>query len=380
MPRFARHITKNPGLFATGCDDPADPAGRGGVHGNSKTVVVTCPMTGKTAACDRRRPASGGRTWPPWPPLSAVAAPYAAIVGLGALLWWLSADHPSLLPFWAPWDFSPPEYLLTALALFWFLRGLRLSAPAVRPPLWRRAAFLVGLGLVYAVLQTRFEYWSQHMFFLDSIQHVEMHHIGPFLIALGGAGAMLKRGMPRRLARAIETPTIGALVRVLQQPVLAVFLFSGLFYAFWFIPAVHFRAMLDPRLYALMNWSMALNGILFWCLVLDPRPKPPARLGYGMRMAVACAVMFPQVALGAAITFAPHDLYPFYALCGRLWPSIGARLDQHLGGIVIWDQATMSAVAVVFVLNAMRRHDEARPEETAEAEALAALASRWTGR
>lgn len=313
---------------------------------------------------------------PDAPPTSA----YAAILALGALLFWLSADHPSLLPFWAPWDFSPPVYLLTALVLLWFWRGLTLSPREERPPVWRRLAFVIGVGLIYGMLQTRFEYWSQHMFFLNSIQHVVMHHIGPFLVALGGAGATLKRGMPRRLRSMVELPAVGAPIRVMQQPVLAVLLFSGLFYALWLIPAVHFRAMIDARLYAVMNWSMALDGIVFWSLILDPRPKPPARVGYGTRMALAVAVMFPQIALGATITLSPSDLYPYYELCGRLWPSIGALLDQHIGGIVIWDQATMSAVAVVFVLNAMRRHDETTPPDTEQASALAASASRWTGR
>jgi putative membrane protein len=305
---------------------------------------------------------------------------YAGILALGVLLFWLSADHPSLLPFWAPWDFSPPVYLLTALVLFWYLRGLGLSPPRAKPPIWRRATFLAGLGLIYAVLQTRFEYWSQHMFFLNSIQHVAMHHIGPFLIALGAAGGTLKRGMPDRVRRVAGTPAVSAVIRVLQQPVLAVFLFSGLFYALWLIPSVHLRAMIDPRLYAVMNWSMALNGILFWSLVLDPRPKPPARVTYGTRMALAFAVIFPQIALGATITLSQSDLYPYYELCGRLLPSIGVLLDQHIGGIVIWDQATMSAVALIFVLNAMRRHEETTTPSSSEASALTALASRWTGR
>jgi putative membrane protein len=304
-------------------------------------------------------------------------AAYAAILALGAVLFWLSQDHPSRLPVWAPWDFSPLEYLATALALFWFFRGLGHSPPPAKPPFWRRAAFLCGVVLVYVVLQTRFDYWAQHMFFLNSIQHVVMHHVGPFLIALGAAGDTLKRGMPRRICRGIERPAVGAMVRGLQQPVLAVLLFSGVFYAFWLIPAVEFRAMIDPRLYAVMNWSMVINGILFWCLVLDPRPKPPARISYGTRAALAFAVMFPQIALGATITFAKGDLYPYYALCGRLIPTIGVSLDQHIGGIIIWDQATMSALAVVLVLNAMRRHEEAT---TATTDPLAALASRWTGR
>jgi putative membrane protein len=305
---------------------------------------------------------------------------YSAILTLGVLLYWLSADHPALLPAWAPWDFSPSEYLATVLILFWFVRGLTLTPAGERPPAWRRALFVVGLTLIYVVLQTRFEYWSQHMFFLNRIQHVTMHHLGPFLIALGCAGGAIKRGMPVRLQRVIASRPVAAMMSVLQQPVVAAVLFVGLFY-FWLVPAVHFRAMINAQLYAVMNWSMVLDGVLFWVLVLDPRPKPPARVSFGTRAALTMAVMFPQIVLGAAITFAQRDLYPYYDLCGRLYPDITALNDQHIGGIVIWiPPAMMSVIGVILVVNALRLHEETIKETDDDAAALAALAKRWTGR
>jgi putative membrane protein len=311
---------------------------------------------------------------------AALRAAYGAIVALGGVLWWLSAWHPAALPFWAPWDFSPPQYLATALVLFWFLRGLGRMPPAERPAAWRRVAFLAGIAVLWFVLQTRFEYWSQHMFFLNRIQHVVMHHLGPFLIALGCAGGPISFGMPPWLRRVTQTAPVKAAMRALQQPFVAAFLFVGLFY-FWLIPAVHFRAMIDARLYAVMNWSMVLDGVLFWWLVLDPRPQPPARVSYGVRAALAFGVMFPQIALGAAITFARTDLYPYYDLCGRLFPSIGPLLDQHTGGIVIWiPPVMMSVAAVVLVVNALRMHEESTVETDDEAAALGRLASSWTGR
>ncbi|MGH6969408.1 MAG: cytochrome c oxidase assembly protein [Stellaceae bacterium] len=306
---------------------------------------------------------------------------YGAILAIGASLFWLSTDHPSLMPVWAPWDFSPTVYLATTLTLFWFWRGLALAPTETRPPLWRRIAFLAGFLVIYTVLQTRFEYWSQHMFFLNRAQHVVMHHIGPFLIALGGAGPILRRGMPHWTQRVADSRAVAIVLRVIQQPFVAAFLFVGLFY-FWLIPAVHFRAMIDARLYAVMNWSMVLDGILFWCLVLDPRPKPPAQTSYGLRAALAFGVMFPQILLGAVISFSQHDLYAYYDLCGRLFPSIGALTDQHIGGIVSWiPPAMMSVVGVLVVLNALRIHEESAAKAEDEASAsMAALASRWTGR
>ncbi len=321
-----------------------------------------------------------GALAPPPARKRADQAAYGAIALLGLLLWWLSHNHPTVMPVWAPWDFSPSFYLATALTLLWFLRGLTLTPVEERPSAWRCAAFLVGLALTWAVLQTRFEYWSQHMFFLNRIQHVTMHHIGPFLMALGWTGATIRRGMPGWLQRAIDGRTVKIAMRIVQQPVLAGFLFVGLFF-FWLIPDVHFRAMIDGRLYAVMNWSMVLDGVLFWALVLDPRPKPPAMVSWGTRVGLATGIIFPQILLGGMVTFSMTDLYPYYDLCGRLFPDIGALTDQHLGGIIIWiPPSMMSVVGVLLVLNALRRHEDSTKDTDDDASALAALASRWTGR
>jgi putative membrane protein len=307
-------------------------------------------------------------------------AVYAAILLLGVLLFWLSVDHPSLMPVWAPWDFSPAEYLATTLTLFWFFRGLASEPPETRLPAWRGGSFLIGIVLTYAVLQTRFEYWSQHMFFLNRMQHVVMHHAGPLLIAVGCAGGTIKRGMPALLQRLLEARSIVVTLRILQQPVIAALLFVGSFF-FWLIPEVHFRAMIDGRLYALMNWTMVLDGILFWSLVLDARPKPPARVSYGTRVALALGVVFPQIILGAVITFSDRDLYPYYDLCGRLFPTVSALNDQHYGGLIIWiPPAMMSMAAILLVLNAVRLNEDAMEESDDDAAALAAMARRWTGR
>jgi putative membrane protein len=288
----------------------------------------------------------------------ADALAYGGMLGLGGLLSWLSRAHPALMPVWGPWDFSWIEFLAAAVPLWWFFRGLARSEPDERLPAWRCASFLFGLIAIYAVLQTRFDYMAQHMFFLNRLQHVVMHHLGPFFIALGGVDAPLRRGMPEPVRRLVGSRCASLVMRGLQQPVIAVLLFVGLFYL-WLIPAVHFRAMIDPRLYALMNWSMVVDGMIFWVVVLDGRPKPPARLSFGVRAAMAYAITFPEILIGCYLTSVDRDLYPFYALCGRLFPSIDALTDQHIGALFVWvPPAMMSAAATMIVLRAFLRHEE----------------------
>jgi putative membrane protein len=306
----------------------------------------------------------------------------AALLVAALLLWWLCERHPSLLPFWAPWEFSWAQTLSIWLTAWWYLRGLALTAAEDRPSIARQFAFLTGLLVVYAMVQTRFEYVAEHMFFLNRVQHIGMHHLGPLLIALGWPGATIKLGMPPPLRRLAEHPVVGASIKIIQQPVIAAVLFVGLV-AFWLIPSVHFRAMINPNLYAVMNWSMVVDGILFWCLILDPRSKPPARVSFGTRAALAMFVMFPQILIGAIIALASRDLYPFYDLCGRLYPSIEAHSDQAIGGLIIWiPAAMMSVLALVLVINAVRRFEEAKKEDDYgdDTSGFAIHASAWTGR
>lgn len=285
-------------------------------------------------------------------------AGFAAVAAGGLLLFWMSAAHPAEMPVWGPFEFSAVEYLAAVLASWWYVRGLRRTPRALRPPVRARVWFGLGVFVTYAVLQTRLDYVAQHAFFVNRLQHLTTHHLGPFLLALSWPGAEIKRGMPAPLRRVVAAPVLVRLVHVLQQPILAAFLFVGLVYL-WLWPAVHLRAMLDPRLYAVMNWSMVADGVLFWALVLDPRPQPPARLSYSVRMLLALGVQLPQVVLGAVITFCGRDLYPSYTLCGRIFSGISASLDQQIGGsVIIYPAGMMSALAFLLIVDKLRRHEE----------------------
>ena len=312
--------------------------------------------------------------------IDQVALP--VLIAAACAVAWVTTEFPASMPIWAPWDFSWPEFLGATAALWWYARGLALTPAQRRPHIARTASFIAGLGLIYTVLQTHFDYMAQHMFFLNRLQHLSMHHLGPFLIALAWPGETIGRGMPAPLRRLATRPRLLRVLHVIQHPLIAGALFVGLIDV-WLIPAVHFQAMINHRLYAIMNWSMVIDGLLFWCLVLDPRPSPPARVSFPARMITVIAVMFPQIILGSYLTFAKTDLYTFYDLCGRIFPTVSALNDQHIGGIIVWIPASMmSSAAFMLILNHIRLLEESRPLEdmTEQERAMAIMASKWTGR
>jgi len=289
---------------------------------------------------------------------------YGALLVLGAILYVLTAQYPADMPFWMPWEFSWPEFLAIALTLAWFVRGL--SRAEEKPPLWRSACFVIGVASLYIVLQTHIDYYAQHMFFVHRWAHFVLHHAAPFLIAMGASGEVLYAGMPDFLKPVVDARPVRGVMNFLQHPAIAPVLFVGLLY-FWLIPAIHTVVMLDRPLYDFMNWTMALNGILFWSLVLDPRPKPPARLSPLMRGLMIILIELPQMVLGAILSLSMTDYYPVYKICGRAL-DFSALSDMHYGGLIIWLPGTLTSfAAMIVVLVNMRLNEEKAEHENASA-------------
>lgn len=262
----------------------------------------------------------------------------------------------SYLSYLLPWQFSPTACALFALTAVLYVRGLLVRRrEGRRTGLWRPVVFFLGLALNYAVLQTYFDFLAQHMFWIHRLQHLVLHHIGPVLLVLSGPVPVLRAGLPRAAWRVLGRPEVsrpfGWLWHTLQHPLIAPVLFVGLI-CFWLTPSVHFAAMLDQRRYLLMNWSMLIDGILFWWLMLAPREAQGASaLRYGPRCIILTAVALPQIAVGAYIALTAKPLYSIYAVCGRAWAT-SPMLDQQLGGLLTWiPAAMMSAVGGIVVLH-----------------------------
>ena len=112
-----------------------------------------------------------------------------------------------------------------------------------------------------------------------------------------------------------------------------------------------------------MNWTMAINGIMFWVLVLDSRAKPPARLSHLMRGAMILIIELPQMVLGAILSLSETDFYPVYEICGRVI-AMTAMNDLHYGGLIIWLPSTLTSfAAMIIVLVTMRLNEEKAERE-----------------
>jgi putative membrane protein len=269
------------------------------------------------------------------------------------------------LLWFVPWQPSPTVVVTTLLFAALYVRGGRR-----RPQSWpRQLAFWAGLAVIYLALHSRLDYYAQREFFMRQIQQALLRMGGPFLLALAQPGRALLAGVPdawrrRWVAPALASRPVQAALGLLLHPVVNGLLYLGVG-LIWLLPVVDFYAGLDVRLYRLMNWSITLDGLLFWFLALDPRPAPPARLGPGARVLLLGAVMPPQMVVGAAIALTGRNLYPIYELCGRAFANLGFHDDQVLGGLILWLPSTMmhmlGALIVMYFWYLMSEHPDRLP-------------------
>ena len=241
-----------------------------------------------------------------------------------------------------PWEFSPTLVAAFVAAIVLFVRGQRVH----RVTGARQFLFWVGMALLYLSLHTRVDYYAERMFFIHRIQHLVLHHLGPLLIMAAFPGSVMRAGLPMawrvRLRDFLRTAGGRALVAVLTNKyfVPALFVFLVLV---WLIPSVQFYSMLDWRLYRLMNWSVVISGFMYWNLILDRRPSPPAAMSPGGRVLSPILTMAPQMVAGAVIAFTESDIYPLFELCGRAI-AMSAQTDQTIGGLTMWIPAALVEV------------------------------------
>ncbi len=264
----------------------------------------------------------------------------------------------SVIALFLPWEFSPVVLVTIALVLTAYNLGAARTDPPVAGT--RRVVFHLGLFLIYCALQTSWDYYASHMFFVHRLQHFVLHDIGPALLAASAPGGALSKGLPAWLgARAgWARHRLRPAARLIFDPWTATALYVTSLMV-WIWPPIHFQVMLSGWLYRLMNWSVVLGDLPFWWLVLDPRPYPLARLKSGYRILMLSVVMLPMMLSGAVLSLSRHDLYPVYDICGRFAP-VSALTDQRLGGLIIWiPGSVLILIALLIALGRMLHQEKA---------------------
>jgi putative membrane protein len=250
-------------------------------------------------------------------------------------------------------------------ALLYALGLRRTAAAGERGAPLRHASFLLGLLVLYLVLESPFDAISDNLFVAHQLQHMTLSMVVPILVILPAPQAMLLRGLPAAARHRLLAPFLRSrafrVLRLLAHPAVATALYIAANY-FWMVPHIHDAAIENERIHDLMHLTLLLAGLVFFWRILDPRPHPVGP-SLGARLAMFVLAALAEILLGSFLAFKSVVLYHAYGPSPHLF-GIPALDDESYGGLTMWiPGAGMLAFATMLTIRRFAAEEERRDRQ-----------------
>jgi cytochrome c oxidase assembly factor CtaG/putative copper export protein len=258
----------------------------------------------------------------------------------------------NLLTLWRPDSVVLAVAILSAALYVIGVRRVR--AAGVAWPLGRTLAWLGGVLLAVVVLCGGLATYSSALFSSHMITHMVLTMLVPILLALGGPVTLALRALPATPrgqgtgARDwILTALHSAPVRVLTNPLVALTLYVGSLYVFYYSPLFE-TALRSHTAHLLMAAHFVTVGCLyFWPIIgIDPLPRRLPHLG---RIALLFASMPFHAFFGMAV-MSSDDLLAGDWFRDLTLPWVDRLADQQLGGGIAMAFGEIPALMVLAAL------------------------------
>lgn len=250
--------------------------------------------------------------------------------------------------------------------------------------------FLLAMLTIYIIKGSPLDLMAHIMFTVHMVQMAVLLLLVPIFII---------KGIPWWLWKvAIEAPVVKTVFKLLTLPVVAVFVFIGLF-SFYHLPSVLDYIKLNETLHGTYTFVLFLSALFMYWPLIQQLPdrnqmKPLHKLGYIIANAVlitpACALiifasepMYATYTNGEAWLKAMELCVPASTLSGlslsgpELFTDMKAVEDQQLGGVIMKIlQEIIFGVLIAAIFTKWYRSEQKDPDKIT-ADALKAHQEKW---
>ncbi len=238
------------------------------------------------------------------------------------------------------WHHDPVLVPLLTAARVGHIIAIRAARHSGRrlPPAWRAVAYFAGLAALAVALLGPPDHFNGVLFWVHMVQHLLLMLVAAPLLVLGRPIWLALGALPPRTRRGILRATLGSRpvrssLNLLTHPLVVLVLYNGSFIV-WHLPSLYQAAVVNELVHELEHASFFGTALLFWQVLLDPRPWRP-RLSTEAAVLLLFVTWMASDLLCATVTLSSELLYPIYAQTpkpGRISP-LG---DQRIGGALMW--------------------------------------------
>src|SRR5439155_1853218 len=173
----------------------------------------------------------------------------------------------------------------------------RLSAVGHAPPIWRGAAYALGLWTVAGALLSPLDDLAVSRFSAHMAQHLLLTMMAAPLLLLGNPLALVLWGVPPGLRRRLAMPLRRDAVPRSALSALTFWPAAGFLHVasvwVWHLPVLYDAAAEHELLHALEHFVVSVPRWRFWWPIIRPAPRLGPRLHPGLQIAYLGAATSP---------------------------------------------------------------------------------------
>lgn len=230
---------------------------------------------------------------------------------------------------------------------------------------WRLVSYWVGLFFVFLALISPIDPLGQQLFFMHMIQHLLLIMLAPPLLLIANPMPFILWGLPDSLRLRVgyflawllhkNAPFRKALLFTTNPGILWMFWVIALFA--WHDPGLYNAALEIGWVHDVEHLTFFLSSMLLWWNVTNAGPRVHKKISLLARIGLLIATVPPNMLLGVILSFA-EPIYTYYETVPRLW-GIGLKVDQQIGGVIMWIPGSMMYVfAALFLIARLLNGEE----------------------
>jgi len=233
----------------------------------------------------------------------------------------------------------------------WF-RFRRVSTGVI--PLWRAAAFLCGIFLLWIGLGSSLAELDEELLSVHMVQHLLLMTLAPPLILLGAPAMPFRHAFSQSFIAGVVDPFHRSLAArrlggVITAPLFCWLMATAVLIG-WHFPEALELGLKSHSWHEVEHSSFLAAGLLFWLPVIPPWPSIAPRARWSLVLYLFLATL-PCDALSAFLTFCGRVVYTSYLNMPRRF-SISPLQDQEFAGALMWICVTFAYLVPAVFLTA----------------------------